>query len=92
MCWAQASDQFHVLGLVKRCCDFLISGLDWDNCIGIRNFARAFFCGVLDRTANRFIMEHFTEIAQKSNELLMLSDAEMVRASTRPTRPIAQPN
>ena len=49
-----AADQFHVLGLVKRCCDFLAVGLDVDNCIGIRNFARTFFCNNLERIANRF--------------------------------------
>jgi kelch-like protein 10 len=49
-----AADQFHVLGLVKRCCDFLASGLDVDNCIGIRNFARNYFCSNLERIANRY--------------------------------------
>jgi len=49
-----AADQFHVLGLVKRCCDYLASGLDVDNCIGIRNFARTYFCNNLERIANRF--------------------------------------
>lgn len=73
-----AADQFHVLGLVKRCCNYLLSCLDWDNCIGIRNFARTYFCTNLERTAHRYILEHFTEIAAKSNELLMLSDDAMV--------------
>ena len=50
-----AADQFHVLGLVKRCCDFLAAGLDVDNCIGIRNFARTFFCSNLERIANRSV-------------------------------------
>ena len=50
-----AADQFHVLGLVKRCCDFLAAGLDVDNCIGIRNFARTFFCNNLERIANRSV-------------------------------------
>jgi len=49
-----AADQFHVLGLVKRCCDYLAEGLDVDNCIGIRNFARSYFCNNLERIANRF--------------------------------------
>jgi len=50
-----AADQFHVLGLVKRCCDYLASGLDVDNCIGIRNFARTYFCNNLERITNRSV-------------------------------------
>jgi len=50
-----AADQFHVLGLLKRCCDFLAAWIDVDNCIGIRNFARAYFCGSLERVANRSV-------------------------------------
>ena len=49
-----AADQFHVLGLVKRCCDYLATGLDVDNCIGIRNFGRTYFCNNLERIANRY--------------------------------------
>ena len=71
------ADQFHVLGLVKECCQFLTRSLSIDNCIGIRNFARNYFCRGLERSAHRFILEHFVEIAQKSNEILWLSPQEL---------------
>lgn len=68
-----AADQFHVLGLVKLCTQFLSSQLDWDNCIGIRTFARYYFCTELERKATKYIMEHFAEIGMKSNEVLNLT-------------------
>ena len=73
-----AADQFHVLGLVKACCSFLGGQLDPHNCIGVRNFARQYFCNVLDRTAQRYLMEHFCQVALKSNELLSMSLDEMI--------------
>ena len=73
-----AADQFHVLGLVRACCDFLAKSLEHDNVIGIKAFAKNFFCRELERTCNRFIMEHFCEIATKSNELLSMSVPGMV--------------
>lgn len=73
-----AADQFHVLGLVKACCDYLAKSLEPDNCLGVRNFARNFFCGSLERTCSHFIMENFCVIAARSNELLSLSLGDMV--------------
>ena len=48
-----AADQFHVMGLVRACCDFLLSKLDDDNCIGIRGFARQYFCRNLEKKAHK---------------------------------------
>ena len=56
------ADQFHVLGLVKQCCDFLEKHLDWDNCIGIRNFAHTYNCDALESKANRFILERLDSL------------------------------
>jgi kelch-like protein 10 len=71
------ADQFHVNGLVKACCDFLISRLSADNCIGIRNFAHAYFCHNLERTAHRFLMQNFQEVATKSSEYLQMNIDEL---------------
>lgn len=68
-----AADQFHVLGLTKACCQYLASHLEPENCIGIRNFAKHYFCTGLERTSQRYIMEHFGEIATQNNEILTLS-------------------
>ncbi len=60
-----AADQFHVLGLLKSCTAFLMKELDLDNCIGIRNFARNYFCETLGKSSfffitqcSRFILSH----------------------------------
>ena len=71
------ADQFHVVGLIKQCTTFLGSQLAYDNCIGIYNFAKAFFCHHLCRLAHNFILENFCEIAQQSNEILGLSKEEL---------------
>lgn len=72
------ADQFHVLGLVKACCNFLKSEVTPENVLGIRNFAKHYFCSSLERYAHRYAMEHFTEIAQNQNEILQLSLTEMM--------------
>lgn len=67
-----AADQFHVNGLVKICCDFLISKLSPDNCIGIHRFAEAYFCHNLAKIAHRYIMYNFGDVLQESTEFLQL--------------------
>ena len=73
-----AADEFHVVGLVKSCCKFLQRKLDSTNVIGIRNFARQYFCTELDDHAQGFLMENFSEVAKVSNEMLNLNLNEMV--------------
>ncbi len=73
-----AADQFHVLGLVKACCSFLSRQLDRDNCIGIRNFARYYYCTGLERTAQKFLLENFVDVSMKSNEILNMSPEELI--------------
>lgn len=68
-----AADQFHVLGLVKACSTFLMKQVGIENVIGIRHFARHYFCSALDRTCQRFLMENFVQVATHGNELLTLS-------------------
>ena len=73
-----AADQFHVLGLIKACLNFLTTHLDAKNCIGILKFSRNYFCPNLERAALRFIMENFQEVYTESNEILNLNIEEMV--------------
>jgi hypothetical protein len=47
------ADHYHVLGVVKACCDFLLNHLTPINCIGIRNFARFYSCNVTAAKAHR---------------------------------------
>merc|ERR1712178_467711 len=72
-----AADQFHVMGLLKACCNFLEKRITVDNVLGIRNFARTYFCSGLDKFANKFVLDNFTEVSAKSNEILLLTVPEM---------------
>ncbi|ESO94394.1 hypothetical protein LOTGIDRAFT_175448 [Lottia gigantea] len=72
-----AAEQFHVTGLVKACCDFLTDQLAPENCIGIRAFAKAYFCHTLERTALKYILKNFCSLHQYSNEFLQLNVDEV---------------
>ena len=67
-----AADQFHVLGLVKACSQFLENQINVDNVIGIRNFAKHYFCTGLERTCQKYLMENFVRVATLGNEILTL--------------------
>lgn len=71
------ADQLHIIGLIKSCCQYLKSCLCVENCIGIRNFARNYFCDQLEKDAMRFLLRNFQEVAEKSNELLALDVSEL---------------
>uniref|UniRef100_T1ISY7 BTB domain-containing protein n=1 Tax=Strigamia maritima TaxID=126957 RepID=T1ISY7_STRMM len=73
-----AADQFHVLGLLKDCCDYLIEQLCPENCIGIRNFAKLHFCKEMEKESQNFIMRNFSEVAEHSEELMELPLQEVV--------------
>lgn len=72
------ADQLHILGLVQHCCEFLKSHLTLENCIGIRNFARSYFCTQLDKDAMRFVLLNFQDVSENSSEILSLSLEEMI--------------
>ncbi|XP_059169558.1 kelch-like protein 10 isoform X2 [Physella acuta] len=72
-----AADQFHFMGLVKDCCDFLISELCADNCIGIRKFAQTYFCSNLEQQALKYVLVNFTSVYTNSNEFLQLDIDEV---------------
>lgn len=73
-----AADEFHVVGLVKECSNFLRDKFTCRNVIGIRNFARRYFCNELNDEATQFIMRHFVEISKVSEEMVNLQLVEMV--------------
>lgn len=71
------ADQFHVIGLVKRCCDFLCAQLSLENVIGIRSFAQAYFCHTLEGRAHKYLMKNFVQIYPFSNEYLQMDIEEL---------------
>ncbi|RXN29310.1 kelch 10 [Labeo rohita] len=69
-----AADQFLVSGLVDACCQFLESSLCPENCIGICMFTEDFHsCSKLHHKAKLYILKHFEEVLQVSEEFLELS-------------------
>lgn len=67
------ADHLGILGLVKACCDFLKASITFENCIGIRNLARNYFCTQLEKDTTKFILGYFLDVAEKSTEILQLS-------------------
>ncbi|KAB0789994.1 hypothetical protein PPYR_12304 [Photinus pyralis] len=66
-------DYLSILGALEICCHFLETQLKPNNCLGIMSFAKAYSCSGLAGIAWKYIMRHFTVIAQQSEELLFLS-------------------
>lgn len=65
-----AADRFLVSGLMRPCCEFLKKGINPQNCIGIRNFARAYSCQDLEGVSFNFILRRFDEVSTNSTEFL----------------------
>lgn len=68
-----AADQFGVLGITKKCRDFLREALCPENCIGIRNFAIQNSQYDLVETVQAYILANFTQISDKSEEFLEIT-------------------
>ncbi|XP_070566087.1 kelch-like protein 10 [Ptychodera flava] len=75
-----AADQFHILGILDQCVDFLVARLSPDNCIGIRKFAQCYYIPALAEAAFKYTLEHFDEVSSNydKDEFLELSIDELV--------------
>ena len=58
-----------VESVLEACCEFLKLRLSPDNCLGIATFADMHGCSVLHEFSWRYVLEHFSEVAQ-TEELL----------------------
>lgn len=72
-----AADQFHMLGLIKACSDFLMKELGPENCIGIQKFAQSYFCKGLEQKSLLYILANFQAMYTTSNEFLQLNIEEV---------------
>ncbi|XP_021940651.1 kelch-like protein 10, partial [Zootermopsis nevadensis] len=70
------AEYFCIPGVKELCCDFLQDAMDVNNCIGIMHFARFHLFADLETHAHRFVLRHFVEVSQQSEELLDLSAEE----------------
>ena len=57
-----AADQFNIEGIVFKCCKYLEENLTPDNCIGLRKYAKQYFCTKLEAAALSYILEQFETI------------------------------
>ncbi|XP_021917838.1 kelch-like protein 10 [Zootermopsis nevadensis] len=71
------ADYLYIPGFTDLCCDFLMDAMGADNCIGIMNFARSHFIADLETRAHRFVLRHFVQVSQQSEELLELPAEEL---------------
>ncbi|NWR63369.1 KLH10 protein, partial [Bucorvus abyssinicus] len=72
-----AADHFHVMGIVRLCCEFLKSQLSLENCIGIWKLTDTYYCPELREAACLFILHHFQELSRVSAEFLELPVSDL---------------
>ncbi|XP_064454947.1 kelch-like protein 10 [Ornithodoros turicata] len=73
----EAADYLCVVGMIKDCCDFLVSIMAPENCISIHNVAKLYNCFSLADKAYNYLMRNFIEVSKKSEELLSLDIDEV---------------
>ncbi|XP_043590171.1 kelch-like protein 10 isoform X1 [Bombus pyrosoma] len=71
------ADYLNILGVLDFCCEYLKQNLAPENCISIMRFAREHFCKGLENSAYRYVMRHFVQVAQRSEEILHLPIEEL---------------
>ncbi|KAF3424065.1 hypothetical protein E2986_07162, partial [Frieseomelitta varia] len=71
------ADYLNILGVLDFCCEYLKQNLAPGNCISIMRFAREHFCKGLENDAYRYVMRHFVQVAQRSEEILDLPIEEL---------------
>lgn len=68
-----AADRFLIFGLQKLCCDFLLSNVGVENCLGVFNFLCSKGCPTSITFVRDFILQNFEDIAKKSQEFLQMN-------------------
>lgn len=69
-----ASSLFQLSNLQQACSDFLQRQLHPSNCLGIRSFADVHSCPDLRKASEKFIYEHFNDVVQNEEFLLLPKD------------------
>ncbi|KAH8009371.1 hypothetical protein HPB51_015694 [Rhipicephalus microplus] len=69
----EAADYLCVMGIIKDCCDFLVSIMTPENCISIRNVAKLYNCSGPHHEG----LQNFIEVSERGEELLHLEIDEV---------------
>uniref|UniRef100_A0A8D2MA63 BTB domain-containing protein n=1 Tax=Zonotrichia albicollis TaxID=44394 RepID=A0A8D2MA63_ZONAL len=83
-----AASLLQLNGVRDACCKFLLSQLDPSNCLGIRGFADTHSCSDLLKSAHKYVLQHFVEVActPSSSALPRCWTSSPATASTCPRR------
>lgn len=65
--------------IVQACCELLFEHLHPMNCLGIKEYASLYGCHELERRARDFALDNFSEIINKSEELLDLPVESLIQ-------------
>lgn len=71
------ADQLDCVGVVQKCCQFLLNELKPDNCLGIFKFARDYFCKDLQEKGWNYIRSNFMDVITDNPEFEDLTFDEM---------------
>nr|XP_031847034.1 kelch-like protein 10 isoform X2 [Nomia melanderi] len=71
------ADYLNILGVLEICSEFLKQNLAPENCISVMRFAREHLCKGLENSAYCYVMRHFVQVAQRSEEILNLPIDEL---------------
>lgn len=65
--------------IVEACCELLSQHLHPSNCLGVKELASLYQCKELESAAYSYVLEHFTSVIDKSEELAELSLDSLVK-------------
>ncbi|ODN03344.1 Kelch-like protein 10 [Orchesella cincta] len=74
----EAADFLSLIKIKNKCCEYIENQVEELNCLGIRRFAKNWYCPDLERVAHQFLMRQFVEVSKTSDELLDLSLDEVI--------------
>lgn len=67
------ADQYEILDVVRKCCEYLVNDLSPKNCLQVLKFASQFFCNYLTDKGNIYVLQNFSEVLKDNLEFVKLS-------------------
>ncbi|CAK9302575.1 unnamed protein product [Gordionus sp. m RMFG-2023] len=76
LCYA---DEYHVFGVLKLCCDYLIDNLHTHNALGIHSLVKKYNLPCTEELIRKYVLSRFVEIAIGSQEFLQLNEDDLCK-------------
>ncbi|XP_050311908.1 kelch-like protein 10 [Anthonomus grandis grandis] len=67
------ADQYEILDVVEKCCEFLVKDLTASNCLQVLKFASQFFCKSLTDRSNIYLLQNFANVFKDNEHFCDLS-------------------